>query len=162
VVCLLVAAIVGMSCYRAKHRPWVGGGIGVVTFVMLRAWYGYISAARMWATWQRRQLDLQQQVGLVRQLGVRELCPWWGRVLAWCVLLPLFLVSWVLAMTLGQLFILWKQPRENWFWLRACVSFEPLFWLCVVWGVVRMAVGVDTSTGVNRVLAAATAMRGTL
>jgi len=165
---LLAAAAVGVFCYWATRMPWVGGGCGVVAFLLLQA--GGAPVYRMHhmrqATWQQRQRDLQQQEGLVRQFGMRELCPWWARVLAWCTLTPLFMVSGVLAVTFGQLFILWKQPREKRVWLRACVSFEPLFWLCIVWAMVRMAVGVDPPAGVNPVLAAAiataTAMRGTL
>ena len=115
------------------------------------ALYVHCNAARAQRTWRPYQADLPQQEGLVRQLAAQEPCPWWAWALSRCVFTVLFLVCGLLAITVGQVVVLWTQPHDaQRFWLRVCVTFEVVLLPVIVWAGV-----VGIFSGTNRMVVAA-------
>lgn len=168
--CLLVAAVVGAAPHLVASLPWFGGiVVGAVVFMLLRAvhWFQqFYSMPTQRGRLQQPQQVLKQQEDLVRQLARQVPCPWWAPAVGWCALLPLCVVSGLLAITVGQFWVLWVHSKPKRFWLKACLHFEVAFWWLVIWAAIRTVTGLDSATSRLVQLAVATAcgtvIRGTL
>jgi hypothetical protein len=139
--------------------------VGVLVFLLLRLAHWRQQLFRQ-SGWQQYRHVVQQQEGLVQQLARQVACPLWAWVLGWCAVAPWLVVCGVLATTVGQLWVLWRQPQAQRFWLKVCLTFELGFWVCITCAAVRMVQGLDPPPGSRPALAVAiavgAAMRGTL
>lgn len=143
--------------------PRVAAVVGVLVFLLLRAAHWRQQLFRQ-SGWQQSRHVVQQQEGLVQQLARQVACPLWACVLGWCALAPWLVVCGVLAITVGQLWVLWMHPQPQRFWLKVCLTFELGIWVTLAG--VRMVMGADLLTGSQHALAVAIAagvvVRGTL
>lgn len=143
--------------------PRVAAVVGVLVFLLLRAAHWRQQLFRQ-SGWQQYRHVVQQQEGLVQQLARQVACPLWACVLGWCALAPWLVVCGVLAITVGQLWVLWRHPQPKRFWLKVCLTFELGIWVTLAG--VRMVMGADLLTGSQHALAVAIAagvvVRGTL